>query len=144
MRNATNLTVIGYLTSDPELKATSQGLSVVNLTIASTPSQYDKNSGEWTDGQTLFMRAVAWRNFAENIAGELAKGDKVIATGKLVSETYQDKEGKDRTSLRLDLESLGRDLSRPSKQTYSQVPKSQPHWSDINDVVDELDEDSPF
>jgi len=141
MSNETNLTVVGYLTSDPELKNTSSGLAVVNITIASTPSKFDKNTSTWVDGQTLFMRATAWRNMAEQIASSMHKGDKVIALGKLIAESYKDKDGNDRTTTRLDLESIGLDLSRVPKNPYSNVEKVS---DDVYEFADKLDEDSPF
>jgi single-strand DNA-binding protein len=147
MANETNLTIVGYLTADPDLKSTSSGLAVVNLTIASTPSKYDKNTNTYVDGETTFMRASAWRNFAEQIAASLKKGDKVVALGRLVSQSYTDKDGNNRTSMQLELESLGLDLSRPAKNSYSDVPKSASgefqapaDWTKLP----ELAADSPF
>ena len=140
MSNDTNLTIVGYLTADPELKNTSTGLAVVNVTIASTPSKYDKNTGSWVDGQTLFMRATAWRTMAEQIAANMKKGDKVIAMGKLIAESYKDKDGNDRTTTRIDLESIGLDLSRVPKVNYTNVERVE----DIYEFANKLDEDSPF
>lgn len=142
MSNETNLTVVGYLTSDPELKNTSSGLAVVNITIASTPSKFDKNTSAWVDGQTLFMRATAWRGMAEAIAANLHKGNKVIALGRLIAESYKDKDGNDRTATRLDLESIGLDLSHTPKTSYSSAPKQVS--DDVYEFADRLDEDSPF
>lgn len=140
MSNETNLTVVGYLTSDPELKNTSSGLAVVNITIASTPSKFDKNTNAWVDGQTLFMRATAWRTMAEQIAASMKKGDKVIALGKLIAESYKDKDGNDRTTTRLDLESIGIDLSRVPKTSYSDVSRTE----NVYEFADKFEEDSPF
>lgn len=140
MSNETNMTVVGYLTADPELKNTSSGLAVVNITIASTPSKFDKTTSQWVDGQTLFMRATAWRTMAEQIAASMKKGDKVIALGRLVAETYKDKDGNDRTATRLDLDSVGIDLSRVPKTSYSDVPRSE----SVYEFANKVDEDSPF
>ena len=140
MSNETNMTIVGYLTSDPELKNTSSGLAVVNITIASTPSKFDKTTSQWVDGQTLFMRATAWRTMAEQIAASMKKGDKVIALGRLVAESYKDKDGNERTATRLDLESVGIDLSRPPKTTYSDVSRSE----SVYEFADKVEEDSPF
>ncbi len=141
MSNDTNVTIVGYLTADPELKNTSNGFAVVNITIASTPSKYDKTSGTWVDGQTLFMRATAWRTMAEQIAAVMKKGDKVIALGKLIAESYKDKEGNDRTATRLDLDSIGVDLSRPPKAGYSQVERTD---ESVYEFADKMEDDSPF
>jgi len=145
MANDTNITIVGFLTADPDLKNTSSGLAVVNITIASTPSKWNKDSNSFVDGETLFMRATAWRTFAEQIAASLKKGDKVVALGKLVSESYIDKEGNNRTSTRLDLESLGLDLSRPPKQnSYSEVPKNPVNNNySISDSWVEIDTPAP-
>lgn len=140
MSNETNMTVVGYLTADPELKNTSNGFAVVNITIASTPSKFDKTTSQWVDGQTLFMRATAWRTMAEQIAANMKKGDKVIALGRLVAESYKDKDGNDRTATRLDLDSVGIDLSRVPKTSYSDVAKSEGVYEFANKVT----EDSPF
>lgn len=142
MSNDTNLTIVGYLTADPDLKNTSSGLAVVNITIASTPSKFDKATNSWVDGQTLFMRATAWRNMAEAIAASMHKGDKVIAMGRLIAESYKDKDGNDRTTTRLDLESIGLDLSRVPKQSYSQVERNDSE--DVYEFANKFDEDSPF
>ena len=149
MANETNITIVGFLTADPDLKSTSSGLAVVNVTIASTPSKWNKDTSSFVDGETLFMRATAWRVFAEQIAASLKKGDKVVALGRLVSESYTDKEGNNRTSTRLDLEALGLDLSRPPKNSYSQVPKNPVNNNyDISDSWVEIDtpssSNSPF
>lgn len=142
MSNDTNLTVVGYLTADPELKNTSSGLAVVNITIASTPSKFDKTTNSWVDGQTLFMRATAWRTMAESIAASMHKGDKVIALGRLIAESYKDKDGNDRTTTRLDLESIGLDLSRVPKQSYSQVERNDS--DSVYEFANKFEEDSPF
>jgi single-strand DNA-binding protein len=145
MANDTLITIVGYLTADPEIKSTQSGLSVVNITIASTPSKFDKTSNEWVNGETLFLRASAWRIFAEQIAGSLKKGDKVIAQGRLVAQSYTDKDGNARTSTQLELESCGLDLSRPPKTGYSGVTRSDSSegssW--VDDVTQSAD-DSPF
>jgi len=143
MSNETNMTVVGYLTSDPELKNTSTGFAVTNITIASTPSKYDKNTNSWVDGQTLFMRATGWRAMAEQIVASMKKGDKVIALGKLVSETYKDKDDNERTSIRLDLESIGIDLSRLPK-TNMGVSGVTSTTNDVYEFANKQNEDSPF
>lgn len=135
----TNLTIVGFVTADPELKTTQSGFNVVNLTIASTPSKYDKQKAEWVDGTTLFMRATAWRQFAEQISENIKKGDKVVATGKLIMEEFTDKDGNNRQMMRLDLDSLGLDLSRVTKNDYQAVREESQY-----NFADSIDEESPF
>lgn len=125
MANDTILTIVGFLTADPELKSTQSGLAVVNITIAATPSKFSKETNEWVNGETTFMRASAWRTFAEQISARLKKGDKVIAQGRLTTQKFTDKEGNERSSMHLELESLGLDLSRPPKSGYSEVSRTE-------------------
>lgn len=110
MAGDTVITVIGNLTADPELRFTPQGAAVANLTIASTPRNFDKATGEWKEGETLFLRASAWREAAENIAETLKKGMRVIAQGRLKSRSYETKEGERRTSMELEIEEIGPSL----------------------------------
>ena len=110
MAGETTLTVIGNLTSDPELRYTSNGLAVANFTIASTPRTYDKASSEWKDGDALFLRASVWREFAEHVAGSLTKGARVIASGRLVQRSYETKEGEKRSSMELEIDEIGPSL----------------------------------
>ena len=110
MAGETIITVVGNLTADPELRYTQTGLAVANFTIASTPKVFDKQSNEWKDGDALFLRASVWREFAENVAGSLARGTRVIATGQLKQRSYETAQGEKRTSFELDVDSIGADL----------------------------------
>jgi len=107
MAGETVITVNGNLTADPELRYTQNGLPVANFTIASTPRTFDRQSNEWKDGDTLFLRASVWREYAEHVAGSLQKGDSVIATGRLKQRAYQDKEGNNRTAIELEIDEIG-------------------------------------
>jgi len=110
MAGETVITVIGNLTSDPELRYTQNGLAVANFTIASTPRTFDKASSEWKDGDALFLRASVWRDFAEHVAGSLTKGARVIASGRLVQRSYETKQGEKRTSMELEIDEIGPSL----------------------------------
>ena len=70
----TQATIVGNLTTDPELRFTPSGAAVANFTVASTPRTFDKHSNEWKDGETLFMRCSVWRDAAENVAESLTRG----------------------------------------------------------------------
>jgi single-strand DNA-binding protein len=110
MAGDTTLTVIGNLTNDPELRFTPSGSAVANFTIASTPRTFDKNSNEWKDGETLFLRASVWREAAENVAESLTKGMRVIVEGRLKSRSYDTKEGEKRTVIELEVDEIGPSL----------------------------------
>ena len=104
------LTLVGNLTADPELRYTQNGLAVANFTVAQTPKVFDRAAGEMKDGDALFMRCSVWREFAEHVAGSLTKGMRVIAYGKLAQRSYETKEGEKRTSMELQIDSIGPDL----------------------------------
>jgi single-strand DNA-binding protein len=110
MSGETIATVIGNMVADAELRYTQSGLAVANFTIASTPRTYDKTKNEWVDGETLFLRASCWREFAEHVAGSLTKGTRVIAQGRLVQRGYETKEGEKRTSIELQVDEIGPSL----------------------------------
>ena len=110
MANDTVITVVGNLTADPELRYTQNGVAVANFTIASTPRTFDRQSNEWKDGETLFMRCSVWRDAAENVAESLQRGMRVIVTGRLKSRQYETREGEKRTVFEVDVQEVGPSL----------------------------------
>src|SRR5688500_1395748 len=109
MAGDTTITVVGNLVGDPELRFTPSGAGVTNFTVASTPRSYDKASGEWKDGESLFLRCSIWRQPAENVAESLMKGTRVIVTGRLKQRSYE-KDGDRRTVYELDVDEVGPSL----------------------------------
>ncbi|WP_037368166.1 single-stranded DNA-binding protein [Amycolatopsis orientalis] len=110
MAGETVLTVVGNLTSDPELRFTPSGAAVANFTVASTPRTLDRQSGEWKDGEPLFLRCSIWRQAAENVAESLTRGARVIVTGRLVQRSFETKEGEKRTVVELQVDEIGPSL----------------------------------
>ena len=110
MAGETVITVIGNLTNDPELRFMPSGSAVANFTIASTPRTFDRQSNDWKDGETLFLRASVWREAAENVAETLTKGTRVVAQGRLKSRSYDTKEGEKRTVMELEVDEIGPSL----------------------------------
>jgi single-strand DNA-binding protein len=110
MAGDTVITVVGNLTGDPELRFTPAGAAVANFTVASTPRTFDRQSNEWKDGDTLFMRCSIWREAAENVAESLTKGMRVIAQGRLVQRSYETREGEKRTVVELQVDEIGPSL----------------------------------
>lgn len=110
MAGDTVITVVGNLTADPELRFTPNGAAVANFTVASTPRTFDRASGEFKDGETLFLRCSVWREFAENVAGSLSRGTRVVVQGRLKSRTFDTKEGDRRTVFELDVDEMGPSL----------------------------------
>lgn len=98
----TTITVVGNLTADPELRFIPSGAAVANFTVASTPRMYDRQSGEWKDGDALFLRCNIWREAAENVAETLTRGMRVIVTGRLRQRSFETREGEKRTVVEVD------------------------------------------
>jgi single-strand DNA-binding protein len=110
MAGDTVITVVGNLVADPELRFTAAGAAVANFTIASTPRSFDKQSGEWKDGQALFLRCNIWRQAAESVAESLTRGTRVIAQGRLVQRSFETREGEKRTVVELEVDEVGPSL----------------------------------
>jgi single-strand DNA-binding protein len=110
MAGETTLNITGNLTGDPELRFTPSGSAVANFTVAATPRTFDRNSNEWKDGETLFMRCAVWKEAAENVAESLTKGMRVIVSGRLKQRSYDTKEGEKRTVIELEVDEIGPSL----------------------------------
>jgi single-strand DNA-binding protein len=121
MAGDTVITIIGNITGDPELRFTPSGAAVANFTVASTPRAFDRQSNEWKDGETLFMRCSVWRDAAENVAESLNRGTRVIVSGRLKSRSYETKEGEKRTVVELEVDEVGPSLRYAS----AKVTKTQ-------------------
>lgn len=105
-----NVTIVGNLTGDPELRFTPSGAAVASFTVASTPRVLDKATNEWKDGEALFMRCSVWRQYAENVAESLTKGMRVIVSGRLKSRSYETREGEKRTVMEVEVDEIGPSL----------------------------------
>ena len=129
MSGETVITIVGNLTADPELRWTQSGSPVASFTIASTPRSFDRQSGEWKDGETLFMRCTAWREMAENIAETLRKGARAMVRGRLVQRSFETREGDRRTVVELQADEVGASLRHARAQitrTGGQGQQGQP------------------
>ena len=110
MAGDTVITVVGNLTADPELRFTPSGAAVANFTVASTPRTFDRQSGEWKDGEALFLRCNIWRQAAENVAETLTRGARVIVQGRLKQRSFETREGEKRTVIELEVDEIGPSL----------------------------------
>lgn len=122
MAGEMQLTVVGTLTGDPELRFLPSGKAVANFTIAQNPRVKDGN--EWKDGDPTFIRCNAWEGMAENVVESLHKGDRVIVQGGLYSRAWEDKERNKRSSLELRIEAVGPDL-RYATAAVTKIRKGQ-------------------
>lgn len=128
----TPITIAGNLTSDPELRFTPSGQPVASFTVASNPRYYDKQSGEWKDGDPLFLSCNVWRQAAENVAESLVKGTRIIVTGRLKQRRYETKEGEKRTVYEIEVDDVGPSL----KNASAKVTRAQ-RRSEGNDTAPE-------
>ncbi|MBN9109693.1 MAG: single-stranded DNA-binding protein [Pseudonocardia sp.] len=110
MAGETVITVVGNLTADPELRFTPSGAAVANFTVASTPRTFDRQSGEWKDGEALFLRCNVWRQAAENVAETLTRGMRVMVQGRLKQRSFETREGEKRTVVELEVDEVGPSL----------------------------------
>jgi single-strand DNA-binding protein len=101
-------TIVGNLVEDPELRFTSSGIAVANLRVAVT--QRIQQDGQWRDGDTSFLRVNVWRGQAEHLADSLAKGDRVMATGRLRQRSWETPEGDKRSATEIEADEVGASL----------------------------------
>jgi single-strand DNA-binding protein len=110
----TQITIVGNLVDDPELRFTPAGQPVARFRVASTPRFRDNASGEWKDGDSLFLTCNVWRQAAENVAESLQRGMRVIVSGRLRQRTYETKEGEKRTVYEVEVDEVGPSLRNAS------------------------------
>lgn len=133
------ITVVGNLVADPEPRVSQAGKSWVTFRIASTPRVRDRQSGDWSDGEALFLGCRAYGEYADNIASSLTKGTRVLVQGRLTQRSYTDNQGQQRTSLDLEVEEIGPTLRWASAQVNRAqargqggfgggAPAGQPAW----------------
>jgi single-strand DNA-binding protein len=120
MAGDTQITISGNLVDDPQLRYTPTGQAVANFRVASTPRWQDRATGEWKDGDSLFLSCNVWRQAAENVAESLQRGMRVIVQGRLRQRSYETKEGEKRTVYEIEVDDVGPSLrSASAKVTKS-------------------------
>jgi single-strand DNA-binding protein len=112
MVNEAQLSLTGYVASDPRSRETRNGVPQVSMRVAWTPRWIDRASGEWADGNTSFVTVLCWRRLAANVATCIRRGDPVVIKGRLSIRPYEDKDGNARLAVEVDASSIGHDLSR--------------------------------
>src|SRR5262250_3226251 len=110
----TQITIIGNLVDDPQLRYTPTGQAVANFRVASTPRYMDRQTNEWKDGDSLFLSCNVWRQAAENVAESLQRGMRVIVSGRLRQRSYETKEGEKRTVYEIEVDEVGPSLRNAS------------------------------
>jgi single-strand DNA-binding protein len=123
------LTLVCNLTADPDLRVTAGGDSVASFTVAATPRFLHRGSGQWTDGDTLYLRCSAWRLLAENVAESLTSGTRVWVQGWLRQRSFETREGDKRTLVELDVDEVGPSL-RFATASVHRVQRQKPDAED--------------
>src|SRR5579864_6507420 len=108
------ITIVGNIVDDPQLRYTQTGQPVANFRVASTPRYLDRNTNEWKDGDSLFLTCNVWRQAAENVAESLQRGMRVIVSGRLRQRSYETKEGEKRTVYEIEVDEVGPSLRNAS------------------------------
>lgn len=114
MAGDTQITLVGNLVADPELRYTPTGVAVCNFRVASTPRTFDRQANEWKDGDALFLSCNVWRQAAENAAESLQRGMRVIVMGRLHQRSYETREGEKRTVFEIEVDEVGPSLRSAS------------------------------
>jgi len=121
MAGETQITIVGNLVEDPNLRFTTSGQAVASFRIASTPRFFDRQSGEWKDRDALFLTCNVWRQMAEHAAETLTRGMRVIVQGRLQQRTYQTQQGEKRTVYEIEVDEIGPSL----RNATAKVAKAQ-------------------
>jgi single-strand DNA-binding protein len=122
----TTITVVGNLCDDPELRFTPSGAAVAKFRVASTHRYLDKSTGEWTDGEPLFLPCNIWRDYAEHVAESLKRGTRVIVTGRLRQRSYETKEREKRTVYELEVDEIGPSLRYANAKVMKLTRATEP------------------
>ena len=138
--NDTPITITGNLVADPELRFTSSGQPVASFRVASTPRIRDA-SGEWRDGDSLFLTCNVWRQAAENVAESLQRGMRVIVSGRLRQRSYETKEGEKRTVYEVEVDDVGPSLRNASAKV---TKATRTRGESADQAADRSGDEPPF
>lgn len=126
------LTAVGNLTKDPEMRYTPSGVAVAAFAVAVNARQYDKETGKWVDGGTSFVDVQCWRDLAEHVAESLVRGDRVVITGRYKQDHWE-KDGEKRSRWTLTADEVGAALSfatvKVAKSARSQDTPPDDAWA---------------
>lgn len=113
--------LVGRIVKDPELRFSAAGAAIVSFTIVTSRRVKDQASGDWSDADTTYWDCKAFKQSAENIAESLVKGTAVIAQGRVVQESWEDRQtGAKRSKMVMLVDEIGPSLrSATAKVTRS-------------------------
>lgn len=121
---ALDITVVGNLTADPELRQTQTGIPVANISVAHNERVYNRQTNQWEDGEPTFLRGAVWRELGEHVAASMQKGQRVIVRGKLRQRNYEDRDGQRRTAYEVEIDDIGPSLQYGTTQ-FTKSQKGQ-------------------
>jgi single-strand DNA-binding protein len=111
MSQTNYITLSGYVTAEPKLVKTSTGIPRARIRVGSTPRRLDRQTGEWSDGETSYYNVICWRKLADNVANCLRKGDMILVRGRIQTRTWVDDQQRTRVEIEIDADSVGHDMS---------------------------------
>ncbi|WP_433020087.1 single-stranded DNA-binding protein [Kribbella sp. CA-294648] len=117
----TTVAVQGWIGSDIRFKEVSDGVTVCSFRLATTPRQFDRASGGWTDRPTNWFTVECWRNLATNVRDSMERGQPIVVTGRFRTTEWQDEAGNPRSRLFIEAAAVGHDLSRGTA-TFTKAP----------------------
>ncbi|OZD61395.1 single-stranded DNA-binding protein [Rhodococcus sp. 05-340-1] len=104
--------VVGTVITNPVKRSTPTGDEVLSFRMASNARRQDRNTGEWTDGGTLYLTVTCWRRLVRGVGASLMKGDPIVAYGQLRTNEYTNRDGVERADLEMRASAVGPDLAR--------------------------------
>lgn len=104
------ITLTGLVATEPKHLTTSEGLPITSFRLASTQRRYDRNAQSWVDGETNWYTVTAFRRLAANAANSVAKGQRVVVTGRLRLREWQSGE-RSGMSVEVEADAVGHDLT---------------------------------
>lgn len=125
MAGETHITLVGNLVANPELRYTPAGAAVANFRVASTPRKFNGSTGQWEEGEAMFLTCNVWKQYAEHVAATLAKGMNVIVQGRLRQRSYQTREGENRTVFEVEVDEVGPTLRYVQAQVFKPQQQGQ-------------------
>jgi single-strand DNA-binding protein len=140
------VTIVGNLTDDPELRYTPNGAAVAKFRVA-VNRRYKDQSGEWKDGDTSYFTVNAWRTLAENVAETLTRGANVIVVGRLQQRSWETQDGEKRTVIEIEADEVGPSLRWATAKVEKQGRSGGGDWSASNERVSVgvgADEETPL
>lgn len=145
---SSSMTLVGRMTAAPELRFSAQGVAVVAFTIVTSRRVKDQNTNEWSDADVTYWDCKAFKNLAENIAETLDKGMEVVATGRAVQDSWEDKQtGQKRSKIAVRIDAIGPSLSRATAKvtkSSSGGGQGQPAYQQARQQQGQASADDPW